>query len=107
MTVEILDNDAGAIAFKLHIATKRSSSTSDIRIDTKRDQNISQKAKPSANKQMLARDVPAHIRDVPAQIYVRKIVPLRARNDGTDQCRLLTAKARALGDSNKRPLVGS
>jgi hypothetical protein len=39
MTVEILDNDAGAIAFKLHIATKRSSSTSDIRIDTKRDQN--------------------------------------------------------------------
>jgi hypothetical protein len=100
MTVEILNNDAGAIAFKLHIATKRCSPKSDIRIDTKRDQNISQKAKPSANKQMLARDVPA-------QIYVRKIVPLRARNDGTDRCRLLTAKARALGDSNKRPLVGS
>jgi len=46
-------------------------------------------------------------RDVPAQIYVRKTVPLRARIDGTDRCRLLTAKVRALGDSNKRPLVGS
>ena len=33
-----------------------------------------------------------------------KIVPLRARNDVTDRCRFLTAKSRALGDSNKRPL---
>lgn len=31
-------------------------------------------------------------RDVPAQIYVRNIAPLRARIDGTDRCRLLTAK---------------